>query len=315
MSYLMNGYQGPLTATDFSTYTTAQSFIPMAGMNGMREVELSQVAQSKAKSAEVRAFAAQMIADHTASNEKLKSLASSKNVSLPSSPMYGSQSYASAGTSGSANVSGTTGSAGSMNHSAMGAGNTSAGMGATGSASTSGSVGTSGSAGVGATGSANTSGSVGTSGSAGLGTTGSAGTDQTSGTVSATGSSNTSATAASDHTAVSSNMNSNNASSGMNNTGSMSNNSSQNNDMASLQNLTGQAFDVQYMRMMLQDHQKAIELFTSAAQSTDPEVKAFATKTLPTLRMHFNHARHVNSIAHQPDANTASNNTTTGTNQ
>jgi putative membrane protein len=73
--------------------------------------------------------------------------------------------------------------------------------------------------------------------------------------------------------------------------------------MASLQNLTGQAFDVQYMRMMLQDHQKAIELFTSASQSTDPEVRAFASKTLPTLRMHFNHARHVNNVAHQTDVN------------
>jgi putative membrane protein len=264
MKFLMNGYQGPLTASDFSTYTTAQSFIPMAGMNGMREVELSQVAQSKAKSAEVRAFAAKMIADHTASNEQLKSLASSKNVS---------QSYGSTTTAGSVNASGTAGLTSSADHSAMGAGNTSAGMGATGSASTSGSVGTSNSEGMSATGTAGTAGAT------------------------------ASSTAASDHTAVSSNAGAaNDVNSGMNNnTASMSNSSSQNNDMASLQNLTGQAFDVQYMRMMLQDHQKAIELFTSASQSTDPEVRAFASKTLPTLRMHYNHARHVNNVAHLKD--------------
>jgi putative membrane protein len=81
--------------------------------------------------------------------------------------------------------------------------------------------------------------------------------------------------------------------------GTMSNGSSQSNDVISLQNLTGTAFDVQYMRMMLQDHQQAIGLFTSASQSSDAEVRAFAKKTLPALQAHFAHAKQVNRVAHQ----------------
>ncbi|MFD2163281.1 DUF4142 domain-containing protein [Paradesertivirga mongoliensis] len=57
------------------------------------------------------------------------------------------------------------------------------------------------------------------------------------------------------------------------------------------------AFDLQYMRMMLQDHQQAIELLTAASQSTDPEVRAYALKTLPA-KSHFNHARSVHNRAY-----------------
>jgi putative membrane protein len=54
---------------------------------------------------------------------------------------------------------------------------------------------------------------------------------------------------------------------------------------------SGADFDKTYAESMVNDHKKAIELFEKAAQDAgDPEVKAFATKTLPTLKMHLSMA-------------------------
>lgn len=56
--------------------------------------------------------------------------------------------------------------------------------------------------------------------------------------------------------------------------------------------LTGDEFDKHYMQMMVKDHDKDIELFESAGNNeTDPEIKAFATKTLPTLKGHHEKAK------------------------
>jgi len=54
-----------------------------------------------------------------------------------------------------------------------------------------------------------------------------------------------------------------------------------------LQSLSGEDFDKAYVQAMVGDHQKAIELFDSASHSTDPDVKAFASKTLPVLKHHL----------------------------
>lgn len=62
------------------------SFLKSAAEGGMSEVELGQLAQQKASNPAVKNFGAMMIKDHTAANEKLKALAASKDVSLPSSP-------------------------------------------------------------------------------------------------------------------------------------------------------------------------------------------------------------------------------------
>jgi len=54
-----------------------------------------------------------------------------------------------------------------------------------------------------------------------------------------------------------------------------------------LQKLSGAEFDKAYMQEMLKDHKKDIEAFEQEANNgTDPEVKAWAAKTLPTLREH-----------------------------
>lgn len=51
--------------------------------------------------------------------------------------------------------------------------------------------------------------------------------------------------------------------------------------------MKGKAFDKHYIDMMVKDHNKDVNDFEKASNSAnDADVKAFATKTLPTLRMH-----------------------------
>ena len=54
----------------------------------------------------------------------------------------------------------------------------------------------------------------------------------------------------------------------------------------------GPSFDREYMRDMVKDHEKAVQLFTTEANAgSDADIKAFATKTLPTLQEHLQMAR------------------------
>jgi putative membrane protein len=55
-----------------------------------------------------------------------------------------------------------------------------------------------------------------------------------------------------------------------------------------LSGLSGAAFDHAYMENMVSDHKHDISEFEhEASHGTDPDVKAFASKTLPTLREHL----------------------------
>lgn len=49
--------------------------------------------------------------------------------------------------------------------------------------------------------------------------------------------------------------------------------------------------DEDYMKEMVDDHEDAVKLFEKAAKSDDPEIAAFAQKTLPTLEHHLTMAR------------------------
>ncbi|MDB6087455.1 MAG: putative outer membrane protein [Gammaproteobacteria bacterium] len=49
---------------------------------------------------------------------------------------------------------------------------------------------------------------------------------------------------------------------------------------------SGASFDAAYAKNMVSDHNKAISLFTKETQSSDPDLAAFATKTLPVLKEH-----------------------------
>jgi len=55
-----------------------------AADGGMLEVQLAQLALTKATSPKVKEFAQSMVDDHSKANEELKSLAQTKNISLPS---------------------------------------------------------------------------------------------------------------------------------------------------------------------------------------------------------------------------------------
>lgn len=55
-----------------------------------------------------------------------------------------------------------------------------------------------------------------------------------------------------------------------------------------LQRANGPDFDREYIEHMVKDHKKDVKEFEDAAQSlTDPELKSFAQKTLPTLQEHL----------------------------
>lgn len=63
-----------------------RNFFMQAAMSGMKEVELSRLAVTRASSDALRQFAQQMVDDHTRTNAELMQLASSKGVSLPAAP-------------------------------------------------------------------------------------------------------------------------------------------------------------------------------------------------------------------------------------
>lgn len=57
--------------------------------------------------------------------------------------------------------------------------------------------------------------------------------------------------------------------------------------------LAGRAFDQQYIRMMISDHQKTVQLFTEGTRLKDPELRAFAIKTLPLIKQHSQTAENI----------------------
>jgi putative membrane protein len=78
----------PLAASAADS-TPDASFYKKAAEGGMAEVELGRLAQERSSNASVREFGGMMVTDHTAANEKLKAIAASKDVKLPSSPSMG----------------------------------------------------------------------------------------------------------------------------------------------------------------------------------------------------------------------------------
>jgi putative membrane protein len=62
--------------------------------------------------------------------------------------------------------------------------------------------------------------------------------------------------------------------------------------LAAMSNLSGAAFDTAFKKKMVADHEKVIALFKKeSASGSDADLKAFATKTLPTLQHHLEMAK------------------------
>ena len=63
-----------------------------------------------------------------------------------------------------------------------------------------------------------------------------------------------------------------------------------------LRGLNGAAFDQAYAQAELRDHQETVALFQQeAASGQDPDLKAFAQQTLPTLQQHLQMAQALNT--------------------
>lgn len=60
----------------------ANNFVEEASAKGIAEVEAGKLAQEKGVGEDVKAFADMMVKDHSAANEKLKTLAASKKISV-----------------------------------------------------------------------------------------------------------------------------------------------------------------------------------------------------------------------------------------
>jgi predicted outer membrane protein len=74
------------TATGEKLSTGDEKILKDMAMANMAEVEGGKLAQSKSQSSEVKAFAQQMIDDHTANLNEVKALAQARGVTLPTEP-------------------------------------------------------------------------------------------------------------------------------------------------------------------------------------------------------------------------------------
>jgi putative membrane protein len=76
-------------------------------------------------------------------------------------------------------------------------------------------------------------------------------------------------------------------------------------EISRMSKLSGAAFDQAYSKMMLKDHTKVVADFEKQSTSaSDADVKAFASKALPTLKEHLELAKSLNPKPATPPAKT-----------
>jgi putative membrane protein len=73
-----------------------------------------------------------------------------------------------------------------------------------------------------------------------------------------------------------------------------------------LSNKKGADFDAAYAKQMQEDHAKTVALFQSATKSSDPDLAAFAKKTLPTLTQHKRMAADLPGAMHSAQSDVSS---------
>jgi putative membrane protein len=69
--------------SDMALSANDRTFFTTAGQGNVAEVELGNLAEKKGNHSEVKALAQHLVKDHTASLKELQALASSKNVTIP----------------------------------------------------------------------------------------------------------------------------------------------------------------------------------------------------------------------------------------
>lgn len=271
-----------------SSSITAEQFINQAALSGMKEVATGKIAKRKAQDKRVKDFGALMVDDHSKANTELMALAKSRSIKVPqqSDIMPSSSTMNNVGTTTgtnntTGNTSGTSGTAGNNGSTTNSSGNTTTGTNNTGSGSTTG------------TGNGTTTGT-----GSGSTTTG-AGTTATSGNTTQNNQANTQTTAAGGM----------NTMSGANDAMKMIKASDVSSAIQQLDGLSGSQFDTAYTQMMMNDHKNAIALFERGATSSDPDIKAYAIKHLPTLRSHEKHVQGLSSGTGNSGQNTGHGNT------
>ena len=65
--------------------SAAQSFVTKATQDGMAEIQLGELVQTRSSDPKVKEFAATMVRDHTKANAELSALAKRKNLEVPTS--------------------------------------------------------------------------------------------------------------------------------------------------------------------------------------------------------------------------------------
>jgi len=63
--------------------SAAQSFVTRATQDGLAEIQMGKLAQTRSSDEKVKAFAAQMVTDHAKANEELSAIAKRKNMEVP----------------------------------------------------------------------------------------------------------------------------------------------------------------------------------------------------------------------------------------
>ena len=71
--------------TSAQASSAAKEFVEKAGTSGLAEVEMGELGVQKAKNNQVKAFAKQVVEDHTKANQELLTASKGKGVQVPSS--------------------------------------------------------------------------------------------------------------------------------------------------------------------------------------------------------------------------------------
>lgn len=80
-----------------------------------------------------------------------------------------------------------------------------------------------------------------------------------------------------------------------------------------LNGMSGADFDKAFMKQMVKDHESAVKLFQKQSEKgEDADAKAFAAKTLPTLRMHLQTAKTMNDSMKNSNRNNNNNSNSGG---